>query len=253
MDQNDHDAPFWGHVAELRLVLIQSFFIILTAILLCLWFYQEIFSILTLPFDVDTLSAKNLVIFGPIDGMSITLKVCFWMGIVLSSPCWIYLILRFAAPAFEQREWQMVIPFISLSILFLGIGVGFAYFMTIPLAKQYLELFNASIGTNLWSLSHYVDFTLFLILANAMAFELSLILFFLVHFSIVSPETLASKRRYMIVLAFILGALLTPPDVLTQLMLAIPLIGLYELAVLYARFVQRAKKNKTLPLRREPK
>jgi sec-independent protein translocase protein TatC len=303
MNDNDKDAPFWEHAAELRRTLLQTLLIIAAAIAVCLWFYQNVFSILTWPLqnqppsttslihqefkrerisnlnskplthslssqtvnviqtspgtleikpshylippqgyiDVETLIAKNLVLLGPIDGMSITLKVCFWVGLVLSSPFWIYLLLRFAAPAIEQEDWGRVVPFIGLSLFFLGLGGGFAYFITLPIANQYLEVFNSSIGTNLWSLSHYLDFTLFLILANSLAFELSLVLFFLVHYGILSPQTLKSKRKPMMVLAFVLGALLTPPDVITQLMLALPLIGLYELAILYAYARQKAK------------
>lgn len=190
--------------------------------------------------DIDVINPKNLVLLSPIDGFAATLKICFWAGMVLSSPGWIYLLLKFAAPAFEQQEWRMVIPFVCFSLLFLALGIAFAYYITIPIALQYFEGFNANIGTNLWTLSHYLDFTLFLILSNGLAFELSLILFFLVHFSIINAQQLTSKRRYMIVLAFILGAVLTPPDVTTQLMLALPLIGLYELAILYAYLRQKA-------------
>ena len=185
--------------------------------------------------DIDSLNSQKLILLSPLDGLAAALKICFWTGLVLSSPIWIYLLLKFAAPALEKHEWKMLIPFVCISLIFLALGIGFAYFMTIPLAIQYLEGFNANIGTNLWTLSHYLDFSLFLMLSNGLAFELSLILFFLVHFSIISAQQLADKRRHMIVLAFILGAVLTPPDITTQIMLAIPLIGLYELAILYAR------------------
>lgn len=306
MTESDMDAPFWEHVTELRKTLIRSLIAIIGGVAICLWFYQQIFSILTWPLhqsraltsqtkilerqeikrerifnlgsapvvhvilpdaghasylspgtsqidethyliapggyvDMDSVIPNNgLVVFGPIDGMSITLKVCFWLGLVLSSPVWLYFILKFVAPALREQEWSLVMPFIGLSVLFLSTGILFAYYATIPIANQYLQLFNASIGINLWSLSHYLDFSLFLILANALAFELSLVLFFLVHLGIFSADALASKRRHMIVLAFILGALLTPPDVLTQLMLAIPLIGLYEVTILYARIRSHA-------------
>lgn len=310
MAETNIDVPFWEHMAELRKTLIRSLLAVAAAVVLCLCYYQEIFTVLTWPLrqsrsistetkllerqeikrerilnpgsvsvvhtilpktghaihlspgtvridethyeippggyiDVDSVVPNaGLVVFGPIDGMAITLKVCFWLGLVLSSPLWLYFILKFVALAMREREWGLVMPFIGLSILFLSSGILFAYFATIPIANQYLQMFNASIGTNLWSLSQYLDFTLFLILANALAFELSLVLFFLVHFGIFSAEALASKRRHMIVLAFILGALLTPPDVLTQLMLAIPLIGLYEITILYARIIGKKDRSK---------
>lgn len=197
--------------------------------------------------DVNNIVSNNgLIIFGPTEGMSTTLKICFWIGFVISSPAWLFFIFKFIAPALHERERRLILPFLSLSALFLSIGVFFAYSVTLPLANRYLESFNSTLGTNLWSLSNYMDYTLFLFLANALAFELSLILFFLVHFGVLSAETLASKRRHMIVLAFIIGALLTPPDILTQMMLALPLILLYEITIIYAHFKSKYIKNKPI-------
>ena len=106
--------------------------------------------------------------------------------------------------------------------------------MTLPIANDYLSLFNSSIGQNAWTLDHYVNYVLCLCLGHAIAAELSVLLLVLVHFGLLSAEWLIAKRRVMIVGAFILGALLTPPDVLTQLLLAFPLIGIYEIAICYA-------------------
>ena len=178
---------------------------------------------------------NNLVVFGPIEGMLIALKVSFWTALVFSSPLWGFLLLRYLLPALHPAEKRALAPFLLLSALFIGGGLVLAYTVTIPLANAYLQAFNSSIGTNLWSLSNYLDYTLFLMLANAFAFELAVVALFLVHLGVLSAEFLAGKRRYAIVAAFILGAILTPPDVITQLMLAIPLILLYELTLLYAR------------------
>lgn len=179
---------------------------------------------------------NNLVVFGPIEGMLIALKVSFWTALVASSPIWLFLLLRYLLPALHPGEIGLLTPFLVLSTLFIAGGLLLAYKVTIPLANAYLAAFNDTIGTNLWSLSNYLDYTLFLLLANAFAFELAVVTLFLVHLGILSAEFLAGKRRYAIVAAFILGAILTPPDVLTQLMLALPLVLLYELALLYARF-----------------
>jgi len=186
-----------------------------------------------------TINHEHLVILGPLEGMMISFKVSFWVGIVLTSPIWIYFILNFIAPGLRKKERKLVLPFLLLSICFLSAGFALAYFLTIPLANQYLLSFNNAIGTNLWSLSNYLDYTLILILANGLAFELALILLLLVHFEFISAQTMADKRRHMIVIAFIVGAILTPPDVLTQFLLAIPLILLYELTILYAKLKPR--------------
>lgn len=185
--------------------------------------------------DIDKIQTSGLVLFGPAEGMLTAFKVCFWMGLLLSSPLWTTLILRFVLPALHPPEKRLLFLFLAGTSVALFAGFCFAYFLTIPLANRYLEAFNSSIGSNLWSLSHYLDYTMMLLLANGLLFEIGLGLFLLVHAGILTEEWMRSKRRYMIVLAFILGALLTPPDVPTQLMVAIPLIGLYELAILFAK------------------
>ena len=143
--------------------------------------------------------------------------------------------MKFFAPALDEVGQKALIPFVLISEIFLFMGAFFAYFITIPIANRYLFNFNETLGTNLWTLSHYLDYTLLLLVGNALAFELTVIGFFLVHFQLMDYLFLKDKRRYMIVLAFILGAFLTPPDVITQILLAVPLIGLYELMVLYAK------------------
>jgi sec-independent protein translocase protein TatC len=114
-----------------------------------------------------------------------------------------------------------------------------AFYVTIPLANDYLLSFNQGIGTNWWSLAHYLNYTLFLMLANAAACELFVAGVFIVHLRLVTAEWLANHRRIIVVSAFILGAILTPPDVLTQCLLAGLLIFLYELLILYARLASK--------------
>ncbi len=292
------EATFWEHAEDLRKTVIRSLLIIAAGLVLSLYFYQDLFQLLTSPLNhmereegafrkqeihferiVNGTSqsaiyrlpenAKEpirisenalqigqreysippqeylliekevphhpLIILGPIEGMLTMLKVCFWCAVISTSPLWLFLLLRFISPALEVRHRLLIFPFLGMSLLFLSAGILFGFYITIPIANQYLSFFNQSIGTNLWSLTHYLDYSVFLLLANGLAFELAVILFFLVHYRMISVESLVEKRRHMIVAAFIIGAILTPPDVLTQLMLAIPLIGFYELIILYGR------------------
>jgi sec-independent protein translocase protein TatC len=178
---------------------------------------------------------KELMIFGPVDGLMTSLKVCFWTGLAGSSPLWMGCILLFIAPGLNRKEQGYLFPFLLLSCLFLVLGILFAFYFTIPIANHYLYTFNASIGVNLWSLSNYLNYTVLLLLANGLAFELFVILIFLVQLNILTAQVMASKRRFAIIGAFVLGAIMTPPDIPSQLMLACPLIVLYEIAILYAR------------------
>lgn len=180
-------------------------------------------------------SFKQLAILGPLDGLTMILKFSFWVGLVGTAPIWIFFVVKFITPALHKHERRMLLPWILLSLVFFGLGCSFAYLITIPFANYYLAQFNQGLGVDMWSIASYGDYTLFLMLANGLAFELCLAIFWLVHMGIVTAETLSTYRRYAIVVIFILAALLTPPDVITQLLLAVPLCGVYELAILYAK------------------
>lgn len=275
------NSSLWDHLSELRQTLIYCLIMVALGMALCLFYYQEIFALVTKPLqvsqkvelrrerlynrgkeeliyvpkpsetvygaqfdgkippgsyiDIESPVQNSLLLLSPTEGMLTAFKICFWLGLVVSSPFWGTFLLRFVLPALYPHEKRLLVLFLGGTVAALCAGFCFAYLVTIPLANQYLEAFNSSIGRNFWTLSHYLDFTLMLMIANGFAFEIGLALFFLVHVGLLSAGWMIGKRRHMIVLAFILGALLTPPDVPTQLMLAIPLIGLYELAIVYAR------------------
>lgn len=295
MEEEELLANFWEHVAELRKILITSFFIIVIGFFLSLCFYQSLFQVLTAPineakpFSLTKLIVKHerianqtnqplsyqfplharlvhksleveeinphtyhippnhfidyelpefdrkLLLLSPLEGILIAFKICFWIGLAITSPLWVYVVLSFIRPGLREREKNILIPFILSSFIFVMSGLGLAYFLTIPMANFYFEGFNEGIGQNLWSLEHYINYTLVLLLGHAVAFEVCVLLFFSVHFQWISIDWLISKRRYMIVSAFILGGLLTPPDIFTQLLLAFPLIGIFELALLYGK------------------
>ena len=224
-------ATFWGHVDELRKTMIKVFLIIGAGFFLSALFYHYIFQLLMWP-----LQAQKLVLLSPFEGMRCLLKISLWIGLVGTSPFWLYHIVNFIAPALNRAQRYIIVPFFFVSLIFLVLGFSFAFFVTIPLANAYLALLNQEFGENLWTLSNYLDYTIMLLFANGLAFETAVILFFLVHFGFISAGKMAEKRRFVIVGIFTLSAILTPPDILTQFMLAIPLMGLYELAILYARF-----------------
>ncbi len=305
MLENEVWKSLWGHLADLRSMLIRSFIAIGIGFLIVFSFYQPIFHMLTAnwehtyfssitkeviqrervvnttsmpityvlpqgaivaqresfewiddqslrlvpkqPLSYDYPLPNRLLILGPLEGMVLTFKVCFWCSLVLTSPIWSYFLLQFLLPGLRNEEKTLLIPFLAWSGLWMGAGLALAYFISIPLANTYLEAFNAPIGQNAWTLAHYIDYTLMLFLGHALAFEMGLLLLCLVHYQWISPDWLISKRRHMIVCAFIVGALLTPPDIPTQIMMAIPLISLYELAILYGKWQARRLKHAILP------
>lgn len=181
-------------------------------------------------------ASHSLILLSPLEGFLISLKISFWLGIFLSSPLWLFVVARFFLPGLHNHEKRLILPFIVTSLIFVTMGCLFAYFITIPLANQYFTDFNREIGLNLWSLGNYLDYTLFLLTANGIAFECGAIGIFAIHLQLINAKGLVNNRRFAILGAFILAALLTPPDVLSQFLLAIPLIILYESLILYAKF-----------------
>lgn len=191
-------------------------------------------------FVYDEKTPSSLLIMGPIEGLVLVMKICFWLSLALTAPLWGWVCFQFILPGLKESERRIFFPFLLYSVISLSMGIFFAYSITLPLANQYLVSFNDSIGQNAWTLSHYIDYVLLLYLGHAIAAELGLLLFLLVHFRFFTPVQLIAMRRYMIVLVFILAALLTPPDVATQLILALPLIALYEIAICYAKWRYKA-------------
>lgn len=189
--------------------------------------------------------APKLAVLGPVDGFTTILKVAFWGGIVISSPLWLFFLIRFINPGLYPNEQRLLLPFLIGSALFLATGFLMAYYITIPIANSYLFNLNTTIGVNMWTVSHYLDYTLFLFLANGIAFELGVVMLLLVHIGLFTSAYMIYMRRYMIVAAFVLGAILTPPDIITQLLVALPLIGLYELTILYAKYLERQVASQT--------
>lgn len=176
-----------------------------------------------------------LVILGPVEGLLIAMKVSFWLGIVVSSPLWLFTAARFVFPGLYPQERRLILAFLILSAFFILCGCLFAFYITVPLTNSYLLQFNETLGTNLWSLERYLDYTLFFVLANGFAFELGAVGIFAILCGFVTYNMLVEKRRHAIIASFIAAALLTPPDVFTQVLLAVPMIGLYEALIWYAR------------------
>ncbi|MFQ5753291.1 MAG: twin-arginine translocase subunit TatC [bacterium] len=232
----EEPISFWNHIEELRKALIRVLLIVAFGMFCSFLFYKPIFSLLTYPFHH---SGENLVILSPSEGLVIVLKFSFWVGLVGTSPVWMFFIFSYIAPALYSHERKLIFPFFFFSLFFLTLGFLFAFFITIPTANEYLKAFNQGLGINLWTLSHYLDYTLILLLANALAFEIFAILLLLVHYGWLSAKKMTVNRKFVLVGFLVLSALLTPPDVLTQIMLTLPLMVFYEATILYARLRQR--------------
>lgn len=222
-------ASFWDHVEELRSIFIRTLAVILLGLGLAFYYHENLTDLL-----VASLPETELFLFSPIEGFIALFRLSFWTGVLGTSPYWISGVVRFLKPALRGKEKEWLPLFFILSFVFIASGLVFCLKVTLPIAAEYLFTFNRSIGINLWGFSAYLDFALMLLFSHGAAFEIGALLFFLIHARIIDGAMLKKKRRHAIVASLIIGALLTPPDVLTQIAVALPLILFYELAILYS-------------------
>ncbi len=233
------EESFISHLVELRDRLIRSLLVVLALFFVCFYFSGEIMKFLSLPL-YEVLPAGSKPIFTDQAGAFFTLtKVAFLTALLLSMPWVLYQAWAFVAPGLYEHEKKFALPLIVSSIFFLVVGIAFAYTFVLPAAYKFFIRMSAQTGAEtLQDLQKYWDFTLAIFFGFGLTFEVPVVEMLLVKLGLVSIEQLKQARRYVVVGAFVIAAVLTPPDVISQFMLAIPLCLLYELGIFLARFIK---------------
>ncbi|MFC1891013.1 twin-arginine translocase subunit TatC [Thermodesulfobacteriota bacterium] len=231
---DDLKQPFLSHLTELRSRLIYCAIAVAIGFIASYIFAEDLFAILVSPLK-EHLPGDDKLIFTNLPEMFLTyLKTAFVTGILLASPVIFYQLWMFIAPGLYQKEKKYVIPFVLFStMLFVG-GALFGYFVVFPFGfKFFLGYANEYIQA-LPTVKQYFSFSTKLLFAFGVVFELPVVIFFLARMGIVTPAFLKKNRKYAILLTFALAAIFTPPDVITQCMMAVPLIFLYEVGIIIA-------------------
>lgn len=231
---DDKKQPFLSHLAELRERLIKSFIAIGVGCVIAYIFSEELFNILLWPLK-DLLPEGEGLIFTGLTEMFFTyLKTAFIAGILFASPVVFYQIWMFIAPGLYQHEKRYIIPFIFFStILFVG-GALFGYFIVFPMGFKFFLGYSNEYIQALPSVKNYFSLSYKLLLAFGIVFQLPLLIYFLSKMGVVTVDFLRRRRPFAVLAAFIIGAILTPPDIISQFMMAIPLIILYEIGIIVA-------------------
>ena len=238
---SDDKISFTAHLEELRKRLIISIVAVVVGFVACYHFAKEIFIILARPLQQALPPNSSLVFINPTEAFLTYLKTAFLAGFFLAIPIILYQVWKFIAPGLYKEERSYVIPFVlSSSILFIG-GALFGYFMVFPLAFKFLMGFSSDMIQAFPSMKEYLSFVIKLLIAFGVVFETPVFIFFLAKLGIVNYEMLKAYRKYFLVLAFVIGALLTPPDPLSQIMMAVPLLILYEVSVLVTKYFGKKK------------
>jgi sec-independent protein translocase protein TatC len=233
---NDEDKqPFTNHLDELRKRLITSFVAVGIGFLASYAFKEKLFYILVAPLQNVMKSGDSLIYTHLPEAFFTFLKTALISGILLASPVLLYQFWMFIAPGLYDREKKLMIPILFLSTLFFTGGALFGYFIVFPWGFKFFLSFATDTIRPMPSMREYLGFASKLLLAFGIVFELPLVITFLAKLGIVSVEFLKKYRKYAVLIFFVGAAMLTPPDVVTQIMMALPLMLLYEISIIGAR------------------
>lgn len=235
----------WDHLSELRSRLVKSFFTILVFFAISFAFAERIIQFLRKPLEQALPSGVDALHFtGPMDVFMVDLKVGFLVSVVVSGPVWLYQFWKFFEPALYPRERKYILPFVFASSLLFFLGIFFCYFVVLPLALQFLIKIGMEVGTPIITIKDYVSLLTMMILGFGAVFETPVLLILLAMLDILSLEVLVKSRRFVVVGVLIASAILTPPDPVSQIALAVPLYLMYELSILIIRFIKRKQAPK---------
>ena len=227
---------FLSHLIELRTRLVRAIVAVLV-VLLCLFpWAKDIYAVLAAPL-LHALPKGSTMIATDVTGtFFVPLKVTLMASFLLALPYVLWQAWAFVAPGLYQHERKLALPVIVSSFVFFLIGMAFAYFLVFPIAFGFFANYTPEGVTMMTDIDKYLSFVLTMFIAFGITFEVPVIVIVLVRMRMVSLDKLKAIRSYVIVGAFVVGAIFTPPDVVSQLLLAVPLWLLYEFGILMARF-----------------
>lgn len=235
---------FIKHLEELRRCFIIALIAVGAGFLICYGFREKIFYFLARPLIEVLPEGGNLAMLNVSEGFFTYLKIAFYAGVFIASPVVFYEIWSFVSPGLYSKEKKAFVPFFFLSIVLFICGVTFGYIVVFPFGYKFLLNYARGQIVATLSIGWYTSFAVKLLLAFGIIFQLPLVLFFLNLAGIVDKNALKRNRKYAFLGAFLVGAVLTPPDVITQTFMAVPLFFLYEMSIWLIAIFGRKKPEK---------
>lgn len=243
---NETARPLIEHLTELRRRLLWAFLTMAAGTGLCFFFVEDIYGILVRPLagamgEGDT---NRLIYTGLTEAFFTYFKVAFFAGVFLTFPVLLYQVWKFIAPGLYRQEKRAFLPFLIATPLLFFIGGSVVYFVVLPTAWPFFLSFQSTGAETALPIqlearvSEYLDLVMVLIFAFGICFQLPVVLTLMARAGLITARNLVSFRKYAVILVFTIAAVLTPPDILSQIILAVPLLGLYELSILLIRYVQ---------------
>lgn len=237
----DHEQPFVAHLIELRDRLLRVLAAILAVFLVLAPFANDVYTALAGPLLAHLPDNSSMIAIDVASPFLTPFKLTLVAAIFLTVPWWLYQLWAFVAPGLYRHERRLVAPLLVSSTLLFYLGISFAYFVVFPLAFSFLIGVAPDGVSVMTDISRYLDFVLTIFFAFGLAFEVPVATVLLVMIGVTTPDSLRAKRPYVIVAAFIVGMLLTPPDVISQTLLAIPIWLLFEVGIFCSRIMLKRR------------
>ncbi len=246
-DDEKPGMTLMGHLGELRTRLVRAFIAVGLCFVLCYSFAERLFAELCKPLIAALPEGSKLIFTALPEAFFVYLQVGLVAALFLASPYLFYQIWAFVAPGLYEEEKKYMLPMASISALFFISGASFCFFVVFPYAFTFFVGFASEDIAAMPSLSEYLGFSMKLLIAFGLIFEMPLFTFFLSRMGLVTAARMRSVRRYAVLCIFIVAAILTPPDVISQLLMAMPMMLLYELSIGVAVMFGRKKKEESAP------
>ena len=237
------EIPFMSHLVELRDRLLRAVLVILVLFLCLFSFSSELYSLLAEPLLIHLPTGSSMIATEVASPFLTPFKLSMMTAVFIGMPFILYQLWAFIAPGLYKHEKSLAFPLLFSSIILFYLGMVFAYFVVFPLMFQFFTGIALEGVTMMTDITKYLDFVLKMFFAFGMAFEVPIATILVISTGMTTADKLAEKRPYIIVVAFIAGMLLTPPDVVSQMLLAIPMWILFEFGLIFSRILTRKKRR----------
>ena len=248
MEKQDDNAPEQGlmeHLAELRDRLMWIVLVILVAFLVLFAFSEELFSFAAEPLLAQMPEGTSMIATGVTSPFLVPLKLALLLSVLLTIPHTLHQIWGFIAPGLYKHEKRLAVPLLTSSIILFYCGIAFAHFLILPILFDFFLGVTPAGVEVMTDIGQYLDFVIAIFFAFGLAFEIPVATFLLIAAGATTPKRLATKRPYIVVGAFVIGMLITPPDVISQTLLAVPMLFLFEAGLIMARIFLKERIART--------
>ena len=246
VDPNEHDAlvdadeqPFLSHIIELRSRILRALLVVLFLFFPIYYFANDIYGFVSAPLIAQLPDGGNMIATEVASPFLTPFKLSLFVALFAGMPFVLHQIWSFISPGLYLHEKRFAVPLLASSIALFYAGMAFAYFLVFPLVFQFFASVTPDGVTMMTDINRYLDFVLKMFFAFGLAFEIPIATLLLAWSGISSADSMANKRPYVIVGCFVVGMLLTPPDVISQLLLAVPTWLLFEVGIIFARMIER--------------